>query len=114
MLDSSPVIATIKAMEPLKQSTLLSKMPDIPFTDDQRGKYVLHAEDDGHFMITLNGRVVDNNYHFTAQDIKSMGYSQGYPIKYVASSKCLRGTKASTNVDLVGYSSSLTGTSSQA
>ncbi|KAL8880181.1 MAG: hypothetical protein Q9215_007779 [Flavoplaca cf. flavocitrina] len=56
-------------------------MPDVPFTDDQRGKYVLHAEDDGHFMITLNGRVVDNNYHFAAQDIKSMGYSQGYPVK---------------------------------
>ena len=81
-------------MKPLKQSTLLSKLPDVPFIDDQRGKYVLHAEDDGHFMITLNGRVVDNNYHFSAQGIKSMGYSQGYPVKYVASSKCLRGTKS--------------------
>lgn len=69
-------------MEPCERSTLLPKMPDVPFTDDQRGKYVLHAEDDGHFMITLNGRVVDNNYHFTAQDIyKSMGYGQGYPVK---------------------------------
>ncbi|KAL8883278.1 MAG: hypothetical protein Q9192_007289, partial [Flavoplaca navasiana] len=37
-------------------------MPDVPFSHDQRGG-------------------IDNNYHSTAQDIKSMGYSQGYPVK---------------------------------
>ncbi|KAL9633532.1 MAG: hypothetical protein Q9204_003356 [Flavoplaca sp. TL-2023a] len=60
---------------------MVANIPDTPYTDDQGGKYILHAEDDGHFTITLDGRVVDDNHYLTADDIyKYMGYSLGYPV----------------------------------
>ncbi len=35
-----------------------SDMPVKPFSEDQRGKYVLHEEAEGHYTITLDGRVI--------------------------------------------------------
>lgn len=41
-----------------------SDKPVKPFSEDQRGKYVLHEEAEGHYTITLDGRVIKDTHDF--------------------------------------------------
>ena len=39
-------------------------MPVKSFSEDQRGKYVLHEEAEGRYTITLDGRVIKDTRNF--------------------------------------------------
>ncbi|KAI4261680.1 MAG: hypothetical protein L6R42_003125 [Xanthoria sp. 1 TBL-2021] len=69
-------------MKPIIEASPASGVPLIPFSDDQREKYVLHETGNGHYIITLNGRVFQDSHQSTESEIHDLlRYNRGHPVR---------------------------------
>ncbi|KAI4261557.1 MAG: hypothetical protein L6R42_003244 [Xanthoria sp. 1 TBL-2021] len=69
-------------MKPIIEASPASGVPLIPFSEDQREKYVLHETGNGHYIITLNGRVFQDSHQFTESEIHELlRYNRGHPVR---------------------------------
>lgn len=59
-------------MGPINRDSTGSEVPLVPFSDDQRGKYVLHEEGEGHYSITLDGRIVKDTHKYSTSLVRGL------------------------------------------
>ena len=59
-------------MESINQDSTSSDVPLKPFSEDQRGKHVLHEEGEGQYSIILDGRVIKEAHHLTTSQVHQL------------------------------------------
>ena len=59
-------------MESTSQDTTGSDVPLKPFSENQRGKHVLHEESEGQYSIILDGRVIKESHHLTTSQLQQL------------------------------------------
>lgn len=64
--------SAISAMESINRDSTGSEVPLVPFSDDQRRKYVLHEEGEGHYSITLDGRIVEDTHKYSTSLVRGL------------------------------------------